>query len=301
VRATAVVCAAALACSLNAAARAEPEAAVVETEDLPIERLATCGGFLEGAVFDRRGRLWVMDVTGGRVIEVTPEGECRERTRTGGNPNGARLGPDGTIYIADWIGLLRLDPESAMISRVPLAFEGVDIVGLNDLAFDAAGGIYFTVPARSNALQPDGRVYYRAPDGAVRLLADNLAYPNGVAVSTDQQLVYVSDFARKQIIALPAETSTASLKLTYVFARTEGGIGADGMLAADGALMAANFGTREVHVFRSDGVLVRRISLPSEAGDYVTNFALRDGLLYVTEARKGEIWRIPLDVPSGDH
>jgi gluconolactonase len=257
--------------------------------------VARCGGFLEGAVVDRNGRLWVTDVTGGRILEVRPGGNCIVRARTGGHPNGARLGPDGKVAIADWVGLLMFDPASLRLDRVSLRYGSEEITGLNDLCFDGSGGLYFTVPGKSDAFNPVGRLFYRSPQGAVRLISDKLAYPNGVAVLGDGQAVLVSDFAQKRIVSLPAVDATGSMQLAYVFAYPASGIGADGMLlASDGRLIVANFGSREVQLFGSDGRATAAIHLPADAGDWVTNIAAQGETLYITEARKGEVWRVQL-------
>ena len=86
-----------------------------------VVRIATCGGFLEGLVIDAERRLWAMDVIGGGVIEILKDGKCVERARTGGNPNGARLLPDGRFLIADWKGLFSFNTNTYELSAIPLS------------------------------------------------------------------------------------------------------------------------------------------------------------------------------------
>jgi len=72
--------------------------------------------------------------------------------------------------------------------------------------------------------------------------------------------------------------------------RLNGGEGPDSITAdAEGNIYAAHFGSREVVVFAPNGDYYGAIELPAEAGTDVTNVVIRNGYLYVTEARKGAV------------
>jgi len=257
-------------------------------------KVASCGGFLEGAEHGPDGTLWLVDVTGDRLLSIAG-GKCIEKAKTGGHPNGAKFTPDGKILIADWTGLLEFDMKSGKLSPLNLTYDGKALTGLNDLAFDRQGGLYFTAPGRSSALQPDGRIFYRPVAGSVQLVGDRFAYPNGLAVSADGETLLVADFANKRILSIPAVGAKGPIKLAYVFANTEGGVGPDGMRMDDqGRLFAANLGAKEILVFDAHAHLLGRIGLPKEARSLVTNLSIYRGVLYVTEAEKGEVWKVDL-------
>ena len=61
---------------------ASPAAMAAEASLEPIcgncqfERVATCGGFLEGLSVDAAGVLWVMDVTGDRILSISDGGHA---------------------------------------------------------------------------------------------------------------------------------------------------------------------------------------------------------------------------------
>jgi gluconolactonase len=83
--------------------------------------------------------------------------------------------------------------------------------------------------------------------------------------------------------------------VAHVFAQTDGGVGADGMIVdSEGRLLAANLGAGELQVYGRTAALLGSIHLPAAAGDYITNAAIAGGTLYLTEARKGEVWRVKL-------
>lgn len=290
--ALAVLASGMLAC-VPAAAEAGNEGMALFVGDAP-ELFARCGGFLEGVVVDPAGGVWVLELFGDQILSVSEQGECTRVAGTGGMPNGAKWHDDGSILITDQTGLLRFDPETGTVATVADSYGGESLTGLNDLSIDAAGGVYFTAPWGSSVLSPTGRLFY-LPEGASepQLVAEGLAFPNGVAVHPHDPVVLVAEFAGKRILSLPQAGSDATTALPHVFAHTRGGVGTDGMVfGADGTLYAANLGTGEVLVFAPDGRMLGAVSLPEGAGHSVTNLAIGDGYLYITEAEKGEIYRI---------
>jgi gluconolactonase len=264
--------------------------------DCRMEKYAHCGGFLEGATVNSAGQLWVVDLLGGRILQVGSDGTCSERANTGGQPNGAKFGPDGQLWIADkQLGLLRLDIKTGKLTTIANSFRSEKLRGLNDIVFDKAGGLYFTEPYGSGALKPDGRLFYLPPgaNAKLQLVAGNLAFPNGVVLTGDGNTLLVGEYALKRITSLPTPSSPNDFDTSFVWATTSAGVGPDGMLMlADGTLLAANFDAGELLAFDSKGRALGTIPVP--AGPRVTNMALRDDWLYVTEGSSGEVWRVRL-------
>jgi gluconolactonase len=124
------------------------------------ERFAICGGFLEGPAVGPDGRLWAVDVVGDQVLEILPDGRCADVVKAVGNPNGLKVRADGKLVVAAHSGLILLDPVTFRIENLRVEHDGAPITGLNDLALDAGGGIYFTAPLGSSILNPTGRVFY---------------------------------------------------------------------------------------------------------------------------------------------
>jgi gluconolactonase len=260
-------------------------------------KFATCGGFLEGASVDAAGGLWVVDVTGGRILEITGAGQCIVKGKTGGMPNGSKFAKDGQLFVTDSrLGLITFDTSKGTVSVIADKYGTASLASANDLAIDEDGGIYFTVPSGSGQLNPVGRVFYLAPDHKkLRVVTDKIAFPNGIAISPDGQSVLIAEFASQRIISVPSFAAKGGFPLTYVYARTRGGIGPDGIaLDHKGRLFVANFGSGEVLVYSPEGVPLGAIGFPESAGKMVSNLVIHDQDLYVTEGSKGEVWRIAL-------
>lgn len=144
----------------------------------------------------------------GKSIYLTPSGFMgnTEYSREPG-ANGLTLDPTGHLILCQH-GERRVARMDAPLERpasnyIPLAdrWEGKRFNSPNDLVFDRAGRLYFTDPPYGLPQQaedpsreiPVQGVYRRDPDGSVKLLTDVLSRPNGIALSPDQQTLYVAN------------------------------------------------------------------------------------------------------------
>jgi gluconolactonase len=261
------------------------------------EKVAKCEGFIEGINFDSEGTLWLLAYLKGEILTVQ-NGKCVAVGEASGAPNGAKIGPDGNLIIADRTGGIQsVNLKTGERTTRFSTFGVAQFRGLNDLSFAKNGGMYFTEPYGSDAINKVGRVYYVAPekDAKPELFYEGLAFPNGVAVSADGQRVYVSEFAENRVISLPSKSTKNPFDTPFVFARMEGGVGPDGLTVdADGNLYAAHFFAGEIVIFDALGFPYGNIRLPVGSGLWTTNLALHDGYLYVTEAMQNIVWRLPV-------
>lgn len=263
------------------------------------EKVATGSGFIEGINFDSKGNIWLVSPMTGEVLTV----KNRKAVAVLANkdtlmPIGAKFHKDGRLFITDGKGkLYAYNTITEKLDTVVQSFQGKPLNGLNDLVFDNNGGLYFTEPMGSSATHPKGRVFYLPPGKSEPVLfSENIAYPNGIAISADGQRVYISEFDKNQVLSVPSLSAANSPETPFVFARFEGGIGPDGMTVdTEGNLYVAHFQAGQVAVTDASGFKYGTIRLPKDAGTFVTNLAFRDGYLYVTESSKNEIWRIKVN------
>ena len=257
--------------------------------------VSECRGFAEGLNFDRSGQMWIVGVASGEVFKVEG-GKCAAVGKVENSPNGAKFHKDGRLFVTDrLLGLVAVDPMTGVRRLIVDSYKNERFRGVNDLVFDEHGGVYFTDPAGSSALNPTGRVFYLppGPNATVQLFAGNLAYPNGIALSANGQRVYIAEFAKNRITSVPCVNTKNKAEMPFVFGYLEGGIGPDGMAVdSEGNLYAAHFLAGEITIFDPQGFKYGSLRLPKEAGPMVTNVAFHDGYLYVTEGMKNEVWRV---------
>lgn len=266
--------------------------------DCTAMKFTSCGKFLEGPTFDRAGNMWMVSIFSGDIHKVTPDGTCSTVANTGGEPQGLKTLPDGRIIGSDRkLGLFTVDPETAKVEKITNNYFVQNFAGLNDLVVDSLGGVYVTDPYGSGILHPTGRVYYLPPgEKRVSKVLDNIAFPNGIALSPDEKILYVTEFSAKRVIAASVvQPGLISPELTYVVANLADGAGPDGMTVdSSGNLFVAEYNGKEVFVINAENTILGTLRLPEEAGPGTTNVALHDGYLYITEARKNEVWRVKL-------
>jgi gluconolactonase len=176
--------------------------------------------FPEGPIAMADGSVILVEIRRKTLTRVTANGRRETVAELGGGPNGAAVGPDGAVYIAnnggfEWIatpegsftthGHAPADYKSGSIQRVDLKTgkvttlytecDGRPLRGPNDLVFDRAGGMWFTDPGKvSKESMHQGHLLYARPDGSmIRRVRDTMVTPNGVGISPDQSTLYVAE------------------------------------------------------------------------------------------------------------
>lgn len=89
----------------------------------------------------------------------------------------------------------RVDLSSGSVTRLYDRTDHGELRGPNDLVFDRNGGFWFTDSGKTRPRDMDrGGVYYALPDGSsVRQVIYPLMTPNGVALSRDEDKLYVAE------------------------------------------------------------------------------------------------------------
>ncbi len=161
------------------------------------ERLATGFVFTEGPLWHPDDYFFFVDVRASMLYRVTP-GRPPEvlREKTGGG-NGTTFDLQGRLVLCE--GDNRRVTRTAADGAIEILvdrFEGKRLNRPNDVVCRSDGSLYFTDPGLRVPLAerelPYAGVYRIAPDGTVTLIAD-CEYPNGLAFSPDERVLYVAN------------------------------------------------------------------------------------------------------------
>src|SRR5262249_16376305 len=95
--------------------------------------------------------------------------------------------------------LLRREPDGTLVTHADLGRSG-----WNDVVADGRGNVYVN-GAGFNAMVGEafrpGFVFLAAADGSVRRVAEDIAFPNGMAVTADNCTLIVADSYRHSLVA----------------------------------------------------------------------------------------------------
>ncbi|MFW6125311.1 MAG: SMP-30/gluconolactonase/LRE family protein, partial [Pirellulales bacterium] len=198
-----------------------------------VQRLHTGFGFTEGPAADAGGNVYFTDVRNQRIHKVDRERNLSTFREESGRANGLMFNSEGELVACQMIGrLVKLSRDGSRLEVLADQYEGNRFNAPNDLVIDRPGGVYFTDPAFGAGRplpQPVHGVYYRAPDGTVTRLIDDLRFPNGVILSPDEKTLYVVPTGQPEVMAYPVsapgtlETGRVLCRLKQAEGRTGGG------------------------------------------------------------------------------
>jgi len=228
-------------------------------------RLGQGYGWAEGPAVGPNGAVYFTDVRESRIHRYEPGSDSLTvyRKDTGGG-NGLAFDEQGRLYVCegDRRRVTRSQPGAEKVEVLAARYEGNRLNSPNDLVIDEAGGVYFTDPRYGDRqdmeMEVEG-VYYWHPDEGLRRVIDELARPNGLGLSPDNETLYVNDNAAGTIVAYDV-TGPGELSDKRLFATMPEKRGGDGM-AIDRQGRLFNCSEGGVYVFNQDGELIDRIEL----------------------------------------
>ncbi len=188
---------------------------LVESDTL--ERLAAGFQFTEGPLWLPDGSLIFQDIKAERTYRRTASGDVELLREHTGAANGQTFTGDGRVVFCEQNGrrVSVMNRDGSDVQTVIEHWSGKRLNSPNDIVARSDGLLYFTDPPYG--VQPQDRelhyqgVYALDLSGTspepMRLLADDFEKPNGLALSPDEQTLYVCDTARYHVRAFDLEPS----------------------------------------------------------------------------------------------
>jgi sugar lactone lactonase YvrE len=163
---------------------------------------------MEGVVFGESprwhdGRLWFSDWGANQVIALNPDGSHEVVATVASFPMCIDFLPDGRLLVVDSARrrLLRREPDGSLSAHADLS--PISDKPWNDIVVDVRGNAYvnsigFDFPGGQFA---PGLIALVTPDGGVRAVADDLAFPNGMAITPDGATLIVAESYANRLTA----------------------------------------------------------------------------------------------------
>lgn len=259
------------------------------------------------------GRLWFSDWIAGEIIAADDLGAAEVVVRHQSLPLCFDFLPDGRLILVS-------NQERALLARgadgtlsVYADLSSLPPAGWNDIVIDGRGTAYVNSPNFDFAAGPPqgdvqpGVIAVVTPDGSARVVAEDIAFPNGMTITPDGRTLVVADSYRHCLVGFDIGDDGA-LSGRRVWADL-GDAAPDGICAdAEGAVWFADVPHRNCVRVREGGAVLEVLEL--DRGGFAC--MLSDTHLYVVAAHwpgaaalathtewDGQLLRTPVGVGRG--
>ena len=161
------------------------------------------GEITEGPLWHPDGYVTYVRLRESQLVRWDPQGGVRVVRENTGNGNGCTFDREGRLVMCHFgdrrVTRTEVDGSVTVIAET---FDGIPLNQPNDIVRRANGDLVFTDPQWS--LPPESRmlgfngVFRLTPSGALDLLTDECEFPNGLAFSPDESILYVAITRRDQ-------------------------------------------------------------------------------------------------------
>lgn len=202
----------------------------------PAERLNTGFEFTEGPLWHPDGYLLFVDIRKSQILKWVPGQRYRVFRENTNEGNGLTLDLQRRLITCE-MAARRVTRTEKDGRNTVLAdnYEGKRLNRVNDVICRSDGSIFFTDPgARVSASEREldfSGVYRIAPDGNLQLVTADCDYPNGLAFSPDEKVLYVANSRDQKYIRafdIQADGSVANSRVFADMSAPEGEV-PDGM------------------------------------------------------------------------
>ena len=249
------------------------------------------------------GKMWFSDMDALKVMTVNLNGEAETILDMPKSPAGLGWLPDGRLLVVSMQDrrLFRLDPdgltELADLSKFATFH-------CNDMVVDKQGRAYighfgFNILTKDPGAFKPADIILVTPDGNARVVADNMAFPNGTVITPDDQTLIVGESAGRRLTAfdIMEDGSLTNRRIWANINRLPDGI----CLDAEGAIWVSSPGSGKVFRVLEGGQITHRVKVSTQAYACMLGGPDRCTLFVATSSpdrSKGRIETINVDVPG---
>ena len=197
-----------------------------EFNEVQVDKVATGYVFTEGPAWSRDGYLVFSDIPNNRIIRFDMGKPAVFRADSNG-ANGNTFDVQGRLYTCESHSrrVIRTD-KRGKVEVLAERFQGKRLNAPNDIVVRKDGNIYFTDPAFGN--QEASReldfygIYHIARRGELELVARPKGRPNGITISPNGNVLYVSNSDGRNVIAYDLDRNGAASNERVLISKIEG-------------------------------------------------------------------------------
>ena len=260
----------------------------------PSKLSAKASSFLQGPAWSKDGFLIFSDTAADKIWKWSPGGEPASFREPANGPSGNAFDSQGRLYTCETHArrVTRTNLKDGRIEVLADRWEGKKLNAPDDLAVSKNDHVYFTDPAFGE--QSDHReldfygVYHLPPRGPLKLVAKPSGRPNGVAISPNGRVLYVTNSDERNVRAYDLDHNGDASGERILVAHLDaipGGL----RVNEKGDLYIAT--ATGIEIFTAEGKAVHTIAMHDRPSNCV--FDPQGVWLYVTA--RGNLYRVRLD------
>jgi gluconolactonase len=198
-----------------------------DLSDIHIDTVIDKLSYADGPVWSRDGYLVVSDVPANKLFQLRPAHAPAIIRADANGPMGNAYDADGRLYTCEshTRRIVRTDKKGKVEVLVD-KYQGKRLNAPNDVVVRKDGQIYFTDPAFGN--QQDAReldffgIYHLSHKGELEVIAKPKGRPNGIALSPNGRILYVSNSDERNIKAYDLDHNGAASNERVFVSRIDG-------------------------------------------------------------------------------
>lgn len=231
------------------------------------------------------------------ILQLTPPTAVQTFLQDSGT-NGMAVDATGTVFACSHKvqGIVRLDFAAATLTTVVDNYNGKKFNSPNDLSVRSDGTIYFSDPdfQLGNRTSETGKkgIYRVTPAALVSVVDDTFNEPNGVALSPDESVLYVADYAADVVrtFSVSADGGTSNRK-DFATVKAPDGFAVD----CSGNLYVASGTSGTIVVFSPSGANLGKVTVAASVSNLA--FGGSDGkTLYITAGKA--LYGLDMNLPG---
>lgn len=295
--------AAALALALAPAptARADEPAPLPDPSRTKPTMYCTGFAFAEGPALDRQGNLYVVNYREwGTIGKITPDGaasifvDLRKALPADGNArpscNGLKIDDDGNVIGAETgtSQVIRVSRDGKKVEVLVREVNGERLRGLNDVALDPKGNVYFSNPGQRNVYR------WNKADRTVDRLNPSPIGSNGIGLTPDGKHLVTADSDARKLMILDMVDGKGTNPRVLLALPGKDELPDGFVFDESGRLYLGTWTGGVVHVVEVPSGKI--LATYDAGGSRATNVHFFQGDLYITVAAKEAVFRLPLGV-----
>jgi len=262
-----------------------------------------CTGFAfaEGPAIDREGNLYVVNYREwGTIGKITPDGaasifvDLRKHLPADGDQkpscNGLKIDDEGNVIGAETgtSQVIRVSRDGKKVEVLVREVNGERLRGLNDVALDPKGNIYFSNPGQKNVYR------WNKADGSVDKLNPSPIGSNGIGLTPDGKHLITADSDTRKLMILDMVDGKGTNPRVLLSLPGKDEVPDGFVFDEAGRLYLGTWTGAVVHVVEVPSGKI--LATYDAGGSQATNVHFFKGDLYVTVAAKEAVFKLPLGI-----